>query len=690
MTEQIGKVKLDYSHYPGQDFYCDGAVEDELLEIVKRCGKDEYPRIIEEKADWPVLYHLSAQRENIIDWIPFGKTDRVLEIGSGCGAITGALSRKTGSVTCVELSKKRSLVNAYRNRECDNVTIHVGNFKDIEPTLSCDYDYICLIGVFEYGQSYMGTDTPYEDFLKIIQKHLNDKGRLLIAIENKLGMKYFAGCREDHLGSYFTGIENYPGGGGVRTFSRAGLERIFRSAGITRYHFYYPYPDYKFMTSLYSDEYLPKKGELYNNLRNFDRDRMLLFDEKNAFDSVLEDGYFDIFSNSYLAVAGEPFSVKYVKYSNDRAPEYAVHTQILQDENGKRQVRKLPVTPEANAHIFNMKTAYDGLCERYRGSSLSVNSCVIAQDTLPYAEFDYVQGRTLAELLDDCLKREDQAGFERLFRMYVEKISFNPEYPVSDYDLVFSNILVDEDTWTVIDYEWTFAKKTEPRELAFRAFYCYLLEDEKRAKADTGFVLKELHITEEEAQLYKERETTFQKYVTGNGRSLAEMRELIGHPVLQPVAMAAQSAEPARRVQVYLDRGNGYREEDSYFVKDAYKGPGQLSFEVRVESGITGVRIDPAMEPCLVKIREIVWNQEMVQLESRKKMTANGRIFKDSEGKTGYPCIVFPTEDPNLNIRLEGMKRQAENVLSVRLEVVSLPFAVAKDLVGAGKKRIFL
>ncbi len=690
MTEQIGKVKLDYSHYPGQDFYCDGAVEDELLEIVKRCRKDEYPRIIEEKADWPVLYHLSAQRENIIDWIPFGKTDRVLEIGSGCGAITGALSRKAGSVTCVELSKKRSLVNAYRNRECDNVTIHVGNFKDIEPTLPCDYDYICLIGVFEYGQSYMGTDTPYEDFLKIIQKHLNDKGRLLIAIENKLGMKYFAGCREDHLGSYFTGIENYPGGGGVRTFSRAGLERIFRSAGITRYHFYYPYPDYKFMTSLYSDEYLPKKGELYNNLRNFDRDRMLLFDEKNAFDSVLEDGYFDIFSNSYLAVAGEPFSVKYVKCSNDRAPEYAVHTQILQDENGKRQVRKLPVTPEANAHIFNMKKAYDGLCERYRGSSLSVNSCVIAQETLPYAEFDYVQGRTLAELLDDCLKREDQAGFERLFRKYVEKISFNPEYPVSDYDLVFSNILVDGDTWTVIDYEWTFAKKTEPRELAFRAFYCYLLEDEKRAKADMGFVLKELHITEEEAQLYKERETAFQKYVTGNGRSLAEMRELIGHPVLRPVAMAAPGAEPARRVQGYLDRGNGYREEDSYFVKDAYKGPGQLSFEVRVESGITGVRIDPAMEPCLVKIREIVWNQETVQLESRKKMTANGRIFKDSEGKTGYPCIVFPTQDPNLNIRLEGMKRQAENVLSVRLEVVSLPFAVAKDLAGAGKKRIFL
>lgn len=35
MTEQIGKVKLDLSFYPGEDFYCDGTVEDEILDIVK-------------------------------------------------------------------------------------------------------------------------------------------------------------------------------------------------------------------------------------------------------------------------------------------------------------------------------------------------------------------------------------------------------------------------------------------------------------------------------------------------------------------------------------------------------------------------------------------------------------------------------------------------------------------------------
>lgn len=56
------------------------------------------------------------------------------------------------------------MINAYRHAECENVTIHVGNFKDIEPDLPDNFDYIFLIGVFEYGQSYMGSKTPFEDF----------------------------------------------------------------------------------------------------------------------------------------------------------------------------------------------------------------------------------------------------------------------------------------------------------------------------------------------------------------------------------------------------------------------------------------------------------------------------------------------------------------------------------------------
>ena len=191
--EEIGKVRLDYSQYSGKDYYSEGSVEDALLDIVKSRSSLEYDAVIEERKSWPFLYHLSSLRENIVDWIPMHRGCKVLEVGSGCGAITGALSRKAGRVDCVELSKKRSLINAYRHRECDNITIHVGNFQDIEPGLPGDYDYICLIGVFEYGKSYMGGDRPYETYLAKLFTHLAPGGRIVIAIENKYGLKYFAG-----------------------------------------------------------------------------------------------------------------------------------------------------------------------------------------------------------------------------------------------------------------------------------------------------------------------------------------------------------------------------------------------------------------------------------------------------------------------------------------------------------------
>ena len=79
----------------------------------------------------------------------------MLEIGSGCGAVTGALCRKAKEVTCIELSMKRSRINAYRHRDQDNLKILVGNFQEIEKNLTEKYDYITLIGVFEYGEAYI-------------------------------------------------------------------------------------------------------------------------------------------------------------------------------------------------------------------------------------------------------------------------------------------------------------------------------------------------------------------------------------------------------------------------------------------------------------------------------------------------------------------------------------------------------
>lgn len=679
--EEIGKIKLDYSKYPGEDFYCDGDVEDELLQIVKECSAYEYAQVIEERKSWPILYHLSPLRENIVDWIPMDKAAKVLEVGSGCGAITGALARKAGSVTCVELSKKRSLINAYRHSECDNVTIHVGNFKDIEPELPADFDYICLIGVFEYGQSYIGGKTPFQDFLRILMPHLRAGGRIVIAIENKYGLKYFAGCREDHLGTWFSGIENYADGGGVRTFSRKGLERIFADCGVKETHFYYPYPDYKFMTALYSDDYLPGRGELSNNLRNFDRDRMLLFDEKNAFDGIVEDGLFPVFSNSFLAVIGRGFEKRFVKYSNDRAPEFAVRTEIGGSSAAHVSVRKFPMNEEAAEHIRAMEAACRKLEERYRGGRLEINRCRLVEDgERPYIEFEFVQGVPLSKLMDRCLENEDHEGFQQLFREYLERIGYNSEYPAADYDPIFSNILVDGDRWTLIDYEWTFGRQVDTRELAFRAVYCYLLEDEKRNKLNLDFILNELRIDEAEAEEFRKQERSFQEYVSGERMVLALIREAIGNQVysLRDYIDKYWQEQSLKRIQIYEDRGEGYREEESRMVSDAYVDEKTAQLELTVDKNVRMIRIDPAFHSCAVKLEALTFNGEDIPID-KKHLLLNGRIARPS-------TIVFPTDDPIINVLLEKLPRSGEDRLFIRMRIEFLPMDIAQEMSDSVKK----
>ena len=98
---------LDY--YQGNDLYSDGDVEDVILDIVKT-GQD-FMQYVGNENYYPIMYHLSPERENILNWYPFKKTDRVLEVGAGCGAITGSLCCKTARVTSVELSKRRAQIN---------------------------------------------------------------------------------------------------------------------------------------------------------------------------------------------------------------------------------------------------------------------------------------------------------------------------------------------------------------------------------------------------------------------------------------------------------------------------------------------------------------------------------------------------------------------------------------------------
>ena len=681
----IGKVRLSFRHYAGLDLYSDGGVENELLNIVRMYRPGEYQQIIEDKASWPILYHLSPERANIVEWIPMNGTEKVLEVGSGCGAITGMLSAKAGEVTCCDLSRRRSEINAVRNAECENITIHVGNFRDIEPDLPRDYDYIFLIGVFEYGQGYIGTDTPYESFLKMLRTHLREGGRIVIAIENRTGLKYFAGCAEDHLGTYFAGVEGYTRDSVARTFTRNGLVRILRRCGLNDFHFYYPYPDYKLMTTLHSDRFLPQYGELLDNVRSFDRDRLILFNEKHAYEELIQDGMYPEFANSFEVIIGPGFDTLYCKYSGDRAENYRIRTEIALDYAGRKVVRKIPLTPAARDHVLSIKDAYEGLKARYRGGDLEINDCQIDEKG-ESAIFSYVSGIPLTALFDTCLATDDMDSFNALFREYVRRISYNQDYPVTDYDLIFSNILVNGPIWTVIDYEWTYGMSIPPARLAFRAIYDYIEGDRKRAVLDVNSLYEKLGLSRADVEELSKEEIAFQKNVTGDHKSLVELWHAIGHRAITPAELRTDEGEaPMRRqdeIQIYLDEGNGYSEEGSIFPEETYNEHRMATLDIVCPKEVKSVRLDPAFGPCLVTLLHISWNGDsLADTDTHLTIHPNGTWLSDDS-------IVFETEDPGIELSLsdERVKRTEEDHLRMTIMTAMLPQESAVALASSLRK----
>lgn len=292
-------AELNLKYYSGSDLYSDGDIENELLHIVNTYSN--FTNILLNDNRWAVLYHLSPVRRNLLDWFEFDHDSKLLEIGAGCGALTGLFCEKVHKVFAVELSKRRAEIVARRHRDKDNLEIYVGNLTDIN--FESKFDYITLIGVLEYAGKFNKSKQTYVNFVKYIKSLLNPGGILIVAIENKFGLKYWAGAREDHTGRYFDGIEGYPVNSAIVTFSKDELTEIIGSS-FDSIKFYYPLPDYKLPQQIYSDEYQPHLGQFCGYTPNYDQDRIRLFNEQLTMDNIIASNKFDFFANSFLVVAG--------------------------------------------------------------------------------------------------------------------------------------------------------------------------------------------------------------------------------------------------------------------------------------------------------------------------------------------------------------------------------------------------
>uniref|UniRef100_UPI003FF0F2C7 hypothetical protein n=1 Tax=Roseburia hominis TaxID=301301 RepID=UPI003FF0F2C7 len=270
----------------------DAEVLKELYETIKQNSKADYAGIIEQQASYPYLYHLSQIRENLISFLPFGGDMRVLECNPECGALTGKLLAMTGGVTVLAESELQEKI--LRERFMEPQEREKLDIRRLLPEHG-RFDAILIAGHFY----------RWEKQLPVLRELLAPGGKLYVADANRIGLKYLAGCQEEYCGGYFTGIDGYPDAAAVgrsgRSYSRAEYTGLLQAAGFGSLTFYYP--DHKFPSVIYSDEWLPQKGELAEGRSNYDRDRVACFNERVMFDSLLEEGVFQTFSNSFLIEA---------------------------------------------------------------------------------------------------------------------------------------------------------------------------------------------------------------------------------------------------------------------------------------------------------------------------------------------------------------------------------------------------
>lgn len=467
------KPKFNLRWYHDEDLYSEGEIEDVLIQMIAENEPEDYVDAIHEKFNWSTFYHLTCLRKNILNWYPFKKESSVLEIGCGIGAITGVLCDKCQDVTAVELSKKRATGALLRCREKDNLEIIVGNLNDIEFTKK--YDYITLVGVLEYQGSFTNTADPYSDFLKKIKTLLKPEGKLLIAIENQFGLKYWCGAVEDHTGIPFEGMNRYRiSGEGIRTFSKADLDELVKRSGFKNTYFYYPMPDYKLPTVIYSQDYLPQ-NESMNKMHCYyvPDNQSLIANERNLYKDVIKNGVFEFFANSFLVECSDAEDIGDVTFAticSERKESYRIATRIMrkntvekiglnkacEEKHLKQVLKNERMLEERGLQVWKSRWENNHLVTEFSDApsaeDVALEACKNGDLEKFYALFD--------QLYEQILRSSDEIPWEENIIYGLElgiepdKEKFGPILRVGYLDMILKNAFYREGEMLWFDQEW--------------------------------------------------------------------------------------------------------------------------------------------------------------------------------------------------------------------------------------------
>ncbi|MCG6872992.1 MAG: methyltransferase domain-containing protein [Gammaproteobacteria bacterium] len=452
---------------PGETFaYTDGQDAEAYLARVLEdatdlsCASEELPAAIR---DWPSEYHLSPLRANLLRPLRLDEGLRVLEVGSGCGAITRYLGEAGCQVFALEGSSARAGMTAARCRDLENVTVQSGNFARYE--VAGSFDLVTLVGVLEYAPtSFPGTGMEaVQACLRKAREATGPAGTLLIAIENRLGLKYFNGCAEDHTGRRFESINDLYLPQSCRTFGRQELERELHAAGFANVRFLFPFPDYKLPRMLISETALADPeldvGALAANYvsRDYAGGEVRFFDESLAWPMLARNQLVGDLANAFLVLAspqgdtGAWLESDWLasSFCGPRRACYRTENRFRRSGNALRVSKRL---------LFG-GPAPDGPLE-----------------FTPPAETEYAAGTSLGRRFNRLAFHPQDA-----FPLYLEYLRDYVRYlehelddagllPRDFIDCVPANLVVREDgSYELIDREWRAREPLETDYLLFRA-----------------------------------------------------------------------------------------------------------------------------------------------------------------------------------------------------------------------------
>ncbi len=471
-------MKLDY---PGIQYNDGDEVEDRIADVIKNAVDISVlsTELRQHCTDWPSLYHLTGNRANIMR--PFEaiyKNANVLEIGAGCGAITRYLGESGANVLALEGSPRRAAIARSRTRELQNVTVLAEKFDNFQP--DDRFDIVTLIGVLEYANLFTPGENPHLNMLQRARQLLKPDGKLIIAIENQLGLKYFAGANEDHLGEPMIGIEGRYRKDQAQTFGKKKLQALLSDAKFAQSSFLAPFPDYKLPISIVTEtgfktDNFDASAFVWQSVK---RDPQLPvrthFSLELTWPQIFENGFALDVSNSFLVIASSqlapliPQDILAFHFSTDRIKPYCKSAHFVIDAAKKIHVR------------------YQQLADQLSPSVSITDANTPALEFVCPTSDEYVSGKTLSfEFLhlvtQDGWKLGDVSHFwckyfdilGTILAKEAIQLTANDKHvslPGKYFDALPHNIIItDKNDITLIDNEWKYTGSLEVGYIIFRA-----------------------------------------------------------------------------------------------------------------------------------------------------------------------------------------------------------------------------